>query len=81
MGPAEIDKKLDELSKLEVGWDGYRAYPITPETIAAARVVAHLLAKAGRQISLVPTSAETIAIEWVENGLECVADIAGTRER
>jgi len=72
-------QRLDELAKLSCGWDGYTANGISPETIMAAREVAHALTIAGKCISIVPTSAETIAIEWIEGDVECLADIDTTK--
>lgn len=76
---ADVDERLSVLSGLSQGWDGYHAQPFSREAIDAARVVAYLLADAGKHFSMVPTSGETIAIEWMEGDIECLADIDATR--
>lgn len=73
---ADIDARLDQLAKLEAGWDGYLTGPFSQTVVKSARVVAYAIAAAGHSIAITPTSAETIAIEWMDGDMECIAEIS-----
>jgi hypothetical protein len=73
----QISSRLDDIATLKPGWDGYSARPFHKATIAAASAVSHSLVMAGYDVSITPTSTETISIEWRQGSFECAAEVGG----
>jgi hypothetical protein len=76
----DIDARLDQLAKLEAGWDGYLTEPFSETVIKSARVVALAIVAEGHAIAITPTSTETIAIEWMDGNMECIAEVSAEKD-
>lgn len=70
VGWEEIKGRLEELSQLEAGWDGYRGIPMRFEIgYFAAEIIKNLCCLSMPQLpEIIPGSNGDVQIEWHSNG-------------
>ena len=78
-GPYNPILLIEELRKLEDGWDGYGALPLTAESCTHASAFLSAVPPGVPAPEISPTSNGTIAMEWQSNGGEAYVDIGRTR--
>lgn len=74
-----METVLDELSKLQVSWDGYGASAIHPQTKRNAEVALKVLSAAGVTPDLVPNTNGTISFELQTARCQFTIEIGKTR--
>ena len=67
-----VQQYVDAFVELKDGWDSYHADAITPEAIAAAKVLLHVVKEVPQPI---PTNNGGIALCWLWNGHEVNIEI------
>lgn len=72
----ELKSKLNELTSLRVGWDGYKGQPVSYTRAAFAAAILDKLYVDGISVpSLVPGGDGTLQIEWHCNNFDIEIDI------
>lgn len=66
-GQSESMRRLDRLSELRAGWDGYDAQPVSAVAIANAREILYRLS---RQPEIFPTGRGTVQMEYELDNLD-----------
>jgi hypothetical protein len=76
----ELRKRLDELTALPVGWDGYAGQPVS---FQCANFVANMLERLCQDNvpapSLVPGSDGSLQVEWHRNHFDVELDVLGVQ--
>lgn len=68
--------RLDDLVKLEVGWDGYRGQPVSFSCACfAVSLLDRVCSARTAAPSIVPGSDGTLQLEWHQNGYDVEVDI------
>lgn len=76
-----LESRLDELSQLEPGWDGYRARPVLHSAASfAAMMLEHLFIEDLIPPSLVPRSDGSLQVEWHKNQYDIELVVSGTQD-
>ena len=79
MSNSEIKDRLDELTSLPRGWDGYDGEPVSPGCAQfAANLIERLYVANVPAPQLVPGNADgTLQLEWHTNGCDVEVDVLG----
>lgn len=76
----DLRRRLDELTSLPVGWDGYMGRPVS---FQCANFVAKMLERLHRDNvpapSLVPGSDGSLQVEWHRNNFDVELDVLGVQ--
>lgn len=73
---ADLQKRLDEIERLEKNWDSYGANSASPRCIERARLLAR--AVAGSNVSIVPMNDGRISFSWLDESVEIVVSGTGS---
>lgn len=74
----ELESRFNELTSLEIGWDGYAGRPVSFTcAVFAANLLERICIENVSVPSLVPGSDGTLQIEWHENQYDIEIDILG----
>ncbi len=74
----ELESRFNELTSLEVGWDGYAGRPVSFTcAVFAANLLEQICIENVSAPSLVPGSDGTLQIEWHKNQYDIEIDILG----
>jgi hypothetical protein len=72
----QIRERLEKLSTLETGWDGYGAGPIRRDVlIYAAALLYTIMSKNAPAPHITPMSHEGVMLEWHESGIDLEIEI------
>lgn len=77
----EVTARLQELLRLEPGWDGYRAKPINLQlAIYSQNIISAVCSKHTPRPSIVPGTNEDLQIEWHVNGVHVEVHVRGPND-
>lgn len=67
----DLEKKFEELTTLQFGWDGYRGRPVSEDNAnLAEKIIKQFCLKTSKAPQLVPVSDGTLQIEWHFNNYD-----------
>ena len=75
----DLKDRLDELTSLPRGWDGYNGEPVSPGCAQfAANLIERLCVANVPAPQLVPGADGTLQLEWHTNGCDVEVDVLGS---